>query len=339
MKKPAKQCHRILHTAPNQPYNPRKAQYADLNALHFLPLSGAFKDIRRINYAVQELRLSLKPHSFNWNRCEFDNLFCSSGHVPCMFTGDWNRHWNVCEYYDSLCRSHSSAAVTVKIGQGDDAMDMEWNHFIEYMECDCLGHDEPLYVTDDDFHLRLPEFTQTYSVPAPFVWTLYHDVFSHVSDSDRPPYRWLVIGGWRTGSSLHTDPYCSSAWNVSLYGRKRWIVFPGEYLHAGSSDSKLHRILCGDKGWNGLYSPQPVLEWFMDEYLALVEYKNRENSHVFEHFYEFIQKPVDMVYIPKGWAHAVLNLDKTVAVTHNFTLKEDSEMVLSCWKKEMINQR
>ncbi len=32
----------------------------------------------------------------------------------------------------------------------------------------------------------------------------------------------------RSGSLMHVDPYQSSAWNTSLEGRKKWILFPPE---------------------------------------------------------------------------------------------------------------
>jgi oxalate decarboxylase/phosphoglucose isomerase-like protein (cupin superfamily) len=36
----------------------------------------------------------------------------------------------------------------------------------------------------------------------------------------------------------------------------------------------------------------------------------------------FLQRPGDIVYIPTGWLHAVLNRSLSVAVTHNFIFPE-----------------
>ena len=342
MKQVAEQCHRLQHCGKLSHPQPRR--YAELISNDFYELSGAFKDIIRIDHIVQESRLRDNPYSVNWTRQEFDDLICSisnspnMSHVPCMFTNDWNRNWSINDYYESLREIKSDCGLTVKVGHGDDGMNMKWHDFMEYLDSDCLGHDHPLYVIDDDFHLNLSEFTMTYSMPAPFAWTVHHDVFSHIPDADRPPYRWFVLGGWRSGSPLHTDPYCSSAWNVNIRGRKRWIIFPGDYL-TEKSDQILHRILCGEVEWDGLYSPSPVLEWFVEAYPSLVDYRNGikqgECDDIFDNFYEFIQNPGDMVYVPAGWAHTVLNLEETVAVTHNFTTKQEQEMVMKKWREHM----
>lgn len=38
--------------------------------------------------------------------------------------------------------------------------------------------------------------------------------------------RWLVAGPAGSGSRFHCDPYCTSAWNALLSGRKLWVFYP-----------------------------------------------------------------------------------------------------------------
>ena len=117
----------------------------------------------------------------------------------------------------------------------------------------------------------------------------------------RPPYRWILIGPERSGTGMHVDPLWTSAWVTVLQGRKRWLLFPPETPH------ELIGMIEG--------SPQiPSSIWFIDYYGAVT-------SSSWPEIYrptEVEQYPGETVYVPAGWPHLVLNLELTVAVTHNY---------------------
>jgi hypothetical protein len=64
--------------------------------------------------------------------------------------------------------------------------------------------------------------------------------------------RWLVAGGARSGSALHTDPV-GAAWNALLVGRKRWLMSPPP--PAAAEALRLHEY-DGDR--------QGMMSWLVD---------------------------------------------------------------------------
>ena len=118
---------------------------------------------------------------------------------------------------------------------------------------------------------------------------------NHTSSThQRPDYRWLVIGPQKSGASWHTDPIGTSAWNALLRGRKRWAMYPPSHPPPGH-----------DEDGKSLTS----MQWYFSVY---------PNLEVQDRPLEIVQEPGDVVFIPSGWWHMVLNLEETVSVTQNF---------------------
>ena len=118
--------------------------------------------------------------------------------------------------------------------------------------------DQPLYLFDPTFSQSCPELGAAYEAPTYFKDDLFDLLDKKSADMDghldspasgsiggsgtkkisaaaqkpgggadsRPDYRWLLIGGLRSGQSWHKDPNNTSAWNLTLRGRKRWLFFP-----------------------------------------------------------------------------------------------------------------
>jgi len=117
----------------------------------------------------------------------------------------------------------------------------------------------------------------------------------------RPPYRWVLIGPERSGTGMHVDPLWTNAWVTVLQGLKRWLLFPPStpYESIGMVEGK----------------PQtPSSIWFRDYYDKVSSQSwPKEFQPV-----EVLQYPGETVFVPAGWPHLVLNLELTVAVTHNY---------------------
>jgi ribosomal protein L31E len=164
--------------------------------------------------------------------------------------------------------------------------------------------EKPLYVFDPSFEKRMPELMEEFEIPRLF-WTDYFSLLGN----HRPNYRWLVMGPARSGTGFHIDPNGTSAWNALLCGRKRWIFYPPHVTYPPGVTVGLHP----DGQLASFEAPDP-LKWFYEIYPHLPANMRPV---------EVIQRAGDMLYVPAGWWHMVLNLEDTVSVTQNFVNKRN----------------
>jgi oxalate decarboxylase/phosphoglucose isomerase-like protein (cupin superfamily) len=105
---------------------------------------------------------------------------------------------------------------------------------------------------------------------------------------DEPCQVFFSIGPSGTGLPFH---FHSETWNVVAHGRKRWAVF-------------------GPSGQNISFNPEhTLLQW-------LTEVAPKSGARPLE----VIQEEGDVLYIPEGYYHAVLNLGETVSVAHQLNV-------------------
>lgn len=119
----------------------------------------------------------------------------------------------------------------------------------------------------------------------------------------RPSHRWLIIGAKRSGSTFHIDPNATSAWNACVAGAKKWLMYPPDSpppgVHASSDGAEVATTVS-------------VMEWFRQFY------EHRSKGGTVQPV-EFVSRAGDLVFVPSGWWHTVLNLeDHTVAITENY---------------------
>ena len=114
-----------------------------------------------------------------------------------------------------------------RLGDHDDGtvLRAKLKVFLQYLETN--KDDSPLYLFEDSIQ-RCPvskQILSLYRVPPHFA----HDLLLASMPEDHiPPYNWLLIGPKRSGTRMHLDPRSTSAWNMSVTGRKRWVLFrPG----------------------------------------------------------------------------------------------------------------
>ncbi|CAG8540936.1 8413_t:CDS:2 [Rhizophagus irregularis] len=223
-------------------------------------------------------------------------------------------------------------AYRFKVGEDDNGnpVRMQFKYYLHYLENEAIRDDSPLYIFDSSFgklkrssqsvakkdepskiqdkpfevpkkQYRRPCLLRDYKPPKYFD----DDLFRFTGEK-RPPYRWFVLGGERSGTGMHFDPLGTSAWNTLLVGHKRWCLFP---------PSTPRKII--DPKMQGL--DHEAVSWFTHVFPILVKGNGQEESYA-EKFgmIQVLQKPGETMFVPGGWHHVVMNLDFTIAVTQNF---------------------
>ena len=220
---------------------------------------------------------------------------------PCLIQ-NLLQHWPAMKAWtsSSAIKSIVPKDYGCKVGSDDDgyAVRLRYKHFHRYAHDPEHGlkDDSPLYVFDSNM-LEKTGMAKEYIVPHLFS----EDLLKYAGEDRRPPFRWVCIGGARWGTGIHVDPLGTSAWNALITGHKRWALFPPGFvpksvLKPKGVDSAVRWFdvvwpETQEPAWEAKGYPKPINVW---------------------------QGPGETVFVPSGWWHVVVNLDFTVAVTHNF---------------------
>jgi hypothetical protein len=183
-------------------------------------------------------------------------------------------------------------------------INLKLNDYFAY--ADSVKEERPLYIFDSKFGEKAPQLAADYDIPVYF----REDLFS-ILGNDRPDFRWLIAGPARSGSSFHIDPNSTSAWNAVVRGSKKWLLYPPDVVPPGVHPSP---------DGADVASPVSITEWFMNYYGVTQQRKEKP--------VECICREGEVVFVPRGWWHIVINLEDSIAVTQNYVSRRNLLNVL-----------
>lgn len=211
------------------------------------------------------------------------------------------QHWRLA----SLGRRHGNVAFILDRHEEDDCAILVYlDDFITYCRGDGAKERNPLYIFDDCFGDEgFPAAGLLNDYKAPVVCP---DLLANIEEYSRPAHRWLLVGPRRSGSFPHKDPLATAAWNAMAVGFKRWVMLPPDVAE--------DVIFCRHQR-HPVGGPPDVFGWFDDLDVVLEQLSPEQLARSVD----FTAGPGDIVWVPAGWWHAVMNLSPwTVAITENF---------------------
>ena len=228
-----------------------------------------------------------REHLTTLTRVAFANAYECEGGPPCVVDGCATLFENVPSSIAELRHLYGETNFRVSDTHGAMVGLEVW-----YQYAATTGDDAPFAIYDAEF-ADLEGFA--YDVPR----FLSQDAFALANVDERPPWRWLLLGGPRSGTGVHVDPLQTHAWVYLVQGLKRWIFLP-----TNLSSEKLRAL--------GVGEPQlPSAQWFA---------QYRDAAAALQGTVELVQRPGELVYVPAGRPHAVLNLEWSYALTHNYAI-------------------
>ena len=212
-----------------------------------------------------------------------------------------------------------------------EAVDWSLKTYVDYMND--TSDESPLYLFDRFFVEKMDievgkENNGQYWAPECFG----EDLFAALGNK-RPHSRWLIVGPERSGSTFHKDPNAtrsvsyflttrfksdlSSAWNAVLRGSKYWIMFP-----ASPSTPPPPGVFVSEDQ-SEVTSPLSIAEWLLGFHAE---------ARMSRGCVEGICHEGEVLHVPSGWWHLVVNLSPSIAITQNFVPRNHLTNVLAFLK-------
>lgn len=196
-----------------------------------------------------------------------------------------------------------------------------------YAEDSAAGDSAPLYVFDPNILGPTSTFCDDGSLVRDAFDTppcFSRDAAAAVCDEKlRPlPPKWLLVGAVRSGTPIHDHP-TTVAWNALLVGCKLWCCFPPDV----DESALLLNLDCGAE--EGDDFDLSAVEWFCRAGSG----DGQGGRQLDERATIIVQRPGEVVFLPIGWFHVVLNVETSTALSMSLTLRRDLPSVLPLFQE------
>ncbi|ORY62143.1 F-box domain-containing protein [Pseudomassariella vexata] len=188
-----------------------------------------------------------------------------------------------------------------------EAVDWPFSAYRTYM--DKNDDESPLYLFDKEFAEKTGIDVGQHEGAAYWPPECFGEDLFELLAEERPAHRWLIVGPESSGSTFHKDPNATSAWNAVIQGSKYWLMFPpsvpqppGVFVSEDSSE---------------VTSPLSIAE-----YLLSFHAEARKTAGCLEG----ICRAGEVLFVPSGWWHLVVNIEPGVALTQNFVTKSQKHL-------------
>lgn len=282
-----------------------------------LRINGIYSHALHRSWICRNINLQSECRHFlldNIERTEASDLSCwefvnkyERQNIPLIIKGVVNKwpayeKWSN-EYLSEKCGDFNFRATSATAA---GAANFTMKQYVQYAEN--TNEEAPLYLFERDFN-SISSLRDDYSVPTYYSPDAEHgaDLFRLLGDRERPDFKWLVVGPERSGSIFHIDPNQTNAWNGLIRGRKKWIFYPPGVAPPGVTMSE-----------DGADVTEPIStgEWC----LAFWKYHEEARNHpdVHKRPLEAILEAGELIFVPHNWWHMVINIEYSVAITHNY---------------------
>ena len=159
----------------------------------------------------------------------------------------------------------------------------------EYLDYWMSDRSELLYLKDWHFTEDHPGGQDFYQVPDYFKSDWLNEYWQDKNDD----YKFVYLGPKGSWTPFHTDVFGSYSWSANVSGYKKWIFFQPNTQPQNVYD--IFRVI-------------PKSE----------DFDMKLKSHGDLEYFEVVQGPGEVIFVPSGWYHQVLNMTDTLSINHNW---------------------